>query len=193
MRARRGDTFFTHGSGGLSRLIRMATRDPKEAKTWANHSGGIVSDGYVVPMFDYTDPAAKAIEALGKVEKNAWFHRHKHEDGYSIAVFRHRTATPEMLNRRCRYLETHVGDSYGWWKLGFHLADRVLFKGKKRLSSLLRLEDSPICSFLEAKSWSLIGIDFGMPAEAADPDEMMDWCEAHPETWEHIGTATIGG
>ena len=193
MKAKRGDIFFTRGSGLLSRLIQVATTEPKEAKTWANHTGGFVASGFVVPMFDYDVPPARAIEALGKVEKNEWFHRHEKETGYQVAVFRHRTATPEMIARRCLYLERHVGDSYGWWKLGFHLADRLVFRNRKVFSRLLHKDDRPICSYLEAKSWGNIGIDFGMSPESADPDEMMDWCQAHPETWEWVGTAEIGG
>ena len=78
----------------------------------------------------------------------------------------------------------YVGDTYGWWKLLFHLADRGLFKGKKVLSSLLFMDKRPICSYLAAKVNAAAGRFFnGISPEAATPDEMLDAAISYPLFW----------
>lgn len=177
-----GDVFFTRSESLLGRLIRWAQTDPKEEKTWANHMGVVVADGWLVPPSDERGwPLAIVVEALWTVKYWSWWNAHKDEvlNGQRIKAFgpkEPRTAT-ERLEFNLVAM-SYVGDRYGWWKLGFHLADRFFFKGKKKLSRLLRIDNRPICSYLAAKAEEAHGMDFGMPPQAVDPDEALDYCQS---------------
>jgi len=185
--AHEGDVFFTRSNSMLGRLIRWAETDPDEEGTngaWANHTGVVVQDGWIVPPSDdapHQVALAVVVEALWKTKKWEWWKAHRAQvmDGQRIKVFGPREPRTKwekvcFQNAAAEY----VGDTYGWWKLGAHLLDRVLFKGKKTLSKLLRIDNRPICSYLAAKCQAAQGMTFGMEPQAADPDEMLDFCES---------------
>jgi hypothetical protein len=92
--------------------------------------------------------------------------------------------TPDELQVFVAAADEFVGAKYGWWKLGFHLLDRAIFKGRKVLSALLRVDKRPICSYLAARVCATVGSDFGMVPQAATPDEMLDYALATPDEWE---------
>lgn len=201
--AEAGDTFFTRSESLLGRLIRWVETDPGETNgTWANHAGVVVEAGWIGPG---QAPQAVVVEALWKTRKGPW---ENYKDGAEIRVFRPIPPyTPiELAFFKVAALK-FVGDTYGWWKLGFHLLDRAIFRGKKVLSHLMFIDKRPICSYLAAKvnqAARPIGataptnvffkgvavpsdwFGFGMDPETADPDEMMDFCLAHPELWKEI-------
>lgn len=191
-----GDIFFTHSSSLLGTLIRWAEHDPNEPNgVWANHVGLVVSPGWIVPWKASPSTAnleAVVIESLWKTERWKWFSNHKHEDGNEIRVYRHSSLTAAQARAIEQKANTFVGATYGWWKLFAHLGDRVLFGGQKTVSNLLRVDKRPICSYTAAKSFAAGGVSFGMEPEAADPDEMMDWCERSPE-WKLVGSSKIKG
>lgn len=178
-----GDIVFTRGTSLLGRLIRWAETGKGEEKTWANHVGVVVKAGHIVPSEiggELTPPAAVVVEALMRVECWEWWPAHKDETGAGLMVYAPRI--PEF--RRAiiaRAAEKFVGDKYGWWKLFFHLADRALFGGKKVFSSMLRIDKRPICSYVAAVAAAQAGVSFGMIPRSADPDEMLDYCQSHPE------------
>jgi hypothetical protein len=177
-----GDVFFTRSESVLGRLIRWAETDPGEEKTWANHTGVVVEDGWLVPP----DPAkpcelAVVVEALWHVKKWEWWTAHKAEvlAGQRIKAFGPRE--PRTANEWSAFLdsaESFTGDRYGWWKLFAHLGDRALFKGKKVISKALFIDRRPICSYLAAVAQAAQGLGFGMEPRAATPDEMLDFCES---------------
>jgi hypothetical protein len=175
-----GDVFFTHSQSKLGRLIRWAETDRWEkVVAWSNHVGIVVESG---ASRDY--PAATVVEALWKTRKGPL----QPGKDVKVRVFRHRAA----LSARDKRLftlkaQTYVGDTYGWWKLGVQLSDRVLFGGKKVFSNLMFMDNRPICSYLAAQCFDMIGIRFGMDPDAADPDSMMRWCEKHSADWEFVG------
>lgn len=208
--ARAGDTFFTHSSTLLGRVIRWGETDPGETNgTWANHAGVVVEDGWIGEDGAAVDvgpgrtlrigrdvPAAIVIEALWKTRRGPL----DLSKGLEVRVFRPIPEyTEEERNRFVIAAAKYVGDTYGWWKLLVQLADRQIFKGRKVLTTALYRDDRPICSYLAAKvneaarpigtvvrypgerlaSWP----GFGMPPQAADPDEMMDFCLAFPGAW----------
>ncbi len=185
-----GDIFFAHGEGVLAALIRWAETDPGEVNgTWANHMGVVVEEGWLIPPEELDMPLAVVVEALNVVEKVPWWKRHfkEYQDGYRIRVFRHipsPTLEQEIIFNRVA--DEFVGDKYGWWKLGFHLLDRLIFKGKKVLSSLLFLDRRPICSYASGLIAASIGWSFGLKPEALDPDEAMDYCLLHRDEWSEI-------
>lgn len=172
-----GDVFFSRSDTALGKLIRWAQRAPGEEKSWANHTGLFVETG----GFEQ----AAVVEALGRVRLGPL------EGPIEVEVWRHSGLDADTRHRITTYAERQVGNKYGWWKLLFHLGDRLLFKGEKKVSSLLRLEKRPICSFLVAMAYSKAGIHFnGFRPEAADPDEMHDFVKASP-VWTLVGKESI--
>jgi hypothetical protein len=206
--ARAGDTFFTRSNTVLGRLIRYGETDKGEAKgsTWANHAGVVVEDGWIgaegiPPEALPVNTPATVIEALWRTRKGPL-----KLNGTLVRVFR---PVPPYdaaeLERFRSEAETYVGDKYGWWKLFGQLGDKVLFGGRKVLTTAFHIKSRPICSFLagyanhvaqsneRVANRVLSGLRngeamyaFGMPPQSADPDEMMDFCIAHPELWEEV-------
>lgn len=175
-----GDTFFTRSESWLGKAIRWAEAEQNDPNSWANHTGVVVQDGEIRGA-----NTAVVIEALWKTRKGPLLGL----NGTAVRVFRPVPPySPEELARFKAEAETYVGDTYGWWKLGFHLLDRLFFKGKKVLTHLLFVKKRPICSFLAAyvNEAARSGEHFGIDPETADPDSMMDYCLANPQLWEEV-------
>lgn len=175
-----GDVFFTKSRSKLGGAIRYATTGPGEPRSWANHTGAVVNSGIIVPGTQPVRPGMRwgqTVEALWRVENATWYARHGREDT-NIEVWRHTGLTGTQAVRVAQFMEAHVGQRYGWWKLLFHLADRVVFDGDHVVSRLLRVDSRPICSYLVARAFEVAGVEgaFGpVPAVAQDPDTMHDW------------------
>jgi len=171
-----GDTFFTRSNSLLGMAIRLAERDPGEEAVWANHTGVVVESGWIGGN---TFPQAVVVEALWKTRKGPL-----KVNGIEVRVFgpAGKLSAKELALFRSE-ADKYVGDTYGWWKLGFHLIDRLAFKGKKVVSRLLFLDKRPICSYLAAKVNASVDLFFGMLPEVATPDEMVDFCETNPDYW----------
>jgi len=187
-----GDIFFTRSRSLLGRLIRWAETDPNEPNgVWANHVGVVVSPGWIVPPpLDRQFAQAVVVESLWKTEKWAWWDNHKNEVGLEIRVYRKPNLNFEQLIRIEAEADKYVGKTYGWPKLFVHLADRVLFGGHKTLSNFLFYEKRPICSYTVAHAFAAGSVGFGMHPNAADPDEMSDYCEASDE-WVLVGGSKL--
>jgi hypothetical protein len=212
---RAGDVFFTHSETALGNMIRWAETDPGETNgTWANHTGVVVEDGWLIPpaplVLSQDYPTKEPIEArfiAATVIEALWKTRRGPLDTSTVQVRVFRpvpSLTPEELTRFIARAESFVGATYGWWKLLVQLADRAIFKGRKILTTAMYLDKRPICSYLAAKVYAFAESQsramarfaktndvarvfaFGMPPQAADPDEMLDYCIAHPDEWEEV-------
>lgn len=200
-----GTTFFTHSSTLLGRLIRFGETDRGEGRgsTWANHTGVVIQDGWVGSTDPLAEPAV-VIEALWYVRKGPLELKGTEArffqpiPGYDAAELWHFLTEAESF----------VGDKYGWWKLGFQLADKLIFGGKKVLTTTLHVKNRPICSFLAAfvnqaaqsRERILARVAahvnrgdngaayyaFGLVPQSADPDEMLDYCLDHPAEWQEV-------
>lgn len=193
----RGDTGFTRSSSLLGRLIRWGERDPTESPSWANHMFVVVESGWTAPLPGDDNGAAVVVEALGHVRRGPL-----KLNGVAVRVFRPNPPyTEEEKQRFIVAANNYVGDRYGWWKLTFHLADRLFFGGRKVLSRLLFIDKRPICSYLAAKVNDharaigtinvIAGVkipwpEFVVPPQAVDPDEALDFCESQPAFWTEI-------
>jgi hypothetical protein len=211
--AHAGDVFFTHSTTLLGRLIRWAETDPGETNgTWANHAGVVVEDGWIPapPPLKLVDEAGDEMSAYFKeavVVEALWKVRRGPLDVSKVRVRVFRPIpylAPAELERFERRAATFVGAKYGWWKLLVQLTDRLLFGGRKIVTAALYRDDRPICSYLAAMVYAYAEnqsramarfahtndvsrvFTFGMPPQAADPDEMMDYCLAHPDEWEEV-------
>lgn len=189
-----GDIFFTRSSSLLGTLIRWAEHDPNEPNgVWANHVGVVVSPGWIVPpITNFHFTTATVVESLWKTERWSWWLNHKDDKDNEIRVYRRPSLTADQSRAIERKANEFVGRTYGWWKLFAHLADRVFFGGSKTISNFLTIDKRPICSYTVAKSFQAADLYFGMVPEAADPDEMMDYCENSSE-WSLVGSSLIKG
>ncbi len=185
-----GDTAFTRSNSLLGRLIRWGEREKGEEAPWTNHALVVVEDGWIgqCPMDGYGHPQAVVVEALWKTRKGTW---EGWKEGTDIRVFRPVTAyTEEEKSRFVADANHYVGDKYGWWKLGGFLIKRAT---GINVPELFFIDDRPICSFLAAKvndaarrrvpfGWR----GFGMDPQAADPENMLDFCVEHPDLWQEV-------
>ncbi len=188
--AERGDTAFTRSNSLLGRLIRWGEREKGEEAPWTNHALVIVEDGWLGEPDSWLHKEAVVVEALWKTRKGTW---EGWKEGTDIRVFRPVPEyTEEEKSRFVADANHYVGDKYGYWKLGGFLIKR--FTGIN-VPELFFIDNRPICSYLAAKvndaarkinlrigGW----LGFGMHPQAADPDEMLDWCETHPEYWQEV-------
>ena len=209
--ARAGDTGFTRSNTLLGKLIRYGETDKGEQEpTWANHTFVVVADGWIGA------PESWAASGTGRVQQavviEALWHTRKGPlklNGTEVRVFRPIPAYDEHeLARFVAEAETFVGDKYGWWKLAFQLADKTLFGGKKVLTTTLHIKGRPTCPFpaafanqmAQGKERTLARVAahldrgdngaaiyaFGVPPQAADPDEMMDYALDNPTEWQEV-------
>ncbi len=195
--AQPGDVGFTRGTGLVQQVIRYATRGPNEEKTWANHVLMFTSGGAIGANV-WKEQQATAIEALWHVEENPWYDRHESETGYRLVVYRPTFLAGNVKDRLIETARAHLGQRYGWWKLGAHLIDRVVFNDRKVVSNMLHVDDRPICSYLVARAFEVVGFPhaFGpIQAGAQDPDEMMDWVDNDTfvgTSWNYVGEFEVG-
>jgi hypothetical protein len=202
-----GDTFFTRSSSLLGRLIRWGEREEGEEPTETNHTGVVVESGWVVPPAGAPFMAAKpavVVEALWKTRRGPLS-----LDGLTwVRVFRPVPSYDELELEHFRHeAESFVGNTYGWWKLAGFLVKRFT-KGRVDPTRWYFMKDRPICSFLAAhvnqaaqsvqriltrikdrsvsKFEDTARFPFGMPPQAADPDEMMDYALANPGEWQEV-------
>lgn len=161
-----GDIVFTRGDSILARAIRWAERGPGEPPSETNHVGVITKAGSLV--------GAEVTEALWRVTTSPM---HKYHKNGKVAVFRPLNVEDEDLEEIRAEALSHVGETYGWWKLIFHLLARVT--GIKRFKQVFFIDSRPICSMLVALAYEKAGFTFGVSGRSADPDEMMDFCLSH--------------
>jgi hypothetical protein len=193
-----GDIFFARGTGTLGRMIRWAEREKGEAESWANHVGGVMTPGYLVPPANNITALAHATESLWKVEENVWWERHKHEQGYAVAVFRpRRFSGNEGVERVVADWHSRHGNGYGWWRLatflGEKLSDTISFGLFRIPFSKLHFQDTRVvCSnhiFLGLEKDN-IRVNSKDPNEL-DPDDAMDYAIAQTEDFKFVGQAIV--
>jgi len=173
-----GDVVFTRGDTLLGFAIRRFTRDAEEAPTKVNHVGVITEPG--------TIHHAQLVEALERVEKHTPYAKYGRSRKQEVTIFRPKLTQPQV-DTIVSYAEAQVGKKYGYHKLLLHAlrrtkARRVIDKWWSRGS----LDKYPICSYLVARAFSKAGLDFGVSANLATPDDMWDFCVMRPDKYELI-------
>lgn len=171
-----GDIVLTTGDAFLSRAIRWATRRPGNPSE-VNHAALVVGSG--------EDGRASIVEALATVQRHTINSRY-HGTGTRIQVWRPLNLSDAQLLAIADYAESQVGQRYDYLKIGLQLVDGLLGKVARRevcFARRLGFDDrGPICSWLVAQAyWRGAGLDFGLPARAPDPDDLLDYCREHPE------------
>jgi len=169
-----GDVVCELGQSFFGRAIRWFTRSWGEKGTWASHTGHMIDDTHIA-------------EALAK------FTIQPLDVARRVKVWRLKVGLSESEEICIRVKAQHwLGKSYGWWKNGAHAIDCLLekitpFKHVYLFRRFIGVADYPICSW--ATGWTYdecVGYRFGVPPNAAAPDDIADWCETHPDDWELI-------
>jgi hypothetical protein len=171
------DIFFTKGKDFLSRAIRVCTRAFGESRTKVNHTGLIVSSGDL--------QTAQAVEALITVKKHPLWSHYGPPDKNEVAIFRATDLSHADIEKIVAGAESYVGRKYGVFKLLAHFLDWLL-QGAYVFRRLAQMDDYPICSWVVAYAFEKAGVSFGVPPNAASPDDIWDYIHAHPEDYVEI-------
>lgn len=168
------DVFVTRGPSIFAKGIRWATRDKRERPTQVNHVGAIVEAG---PW-----QSVQCIEALERVELHSFADKYA-DSGHWAAVYRPINVTAEQQGKILAYLHNHVGNKYGYGKIGLHLLRKITgwdFWLSKQTDRY------PICSYLVAKAWKEAGLDFGCDERLATPDDIHDFMLSRKDAYQFV-------
>lgn len=176
-----GDIVFTQSPTFLGKLIRMFTRESGESKTEANHCG-IVTNAGSFRSGDF--PSAMIVEALHKVEHHSLRKSYADTD-VQLSIYRPINLSYSEKWKVMVQAESYIGKTYGYGKIILHFLDWVI-GNRQFFRRLVVLERYPICSYLVAKSYSIIGKDFGVKAKIASPDDILDFCQQNPKKYRKI-------
>ena len=163
----RGDIVLVASDGLIAWLIRKVSRKGSESPTYVNHAMLVTNGGTV--------RAATVIDAQPPVVSEAMLRDYA---GHLVAVYRSRELSDFLARDIVVYAMQYHGAWYGLSKIVLHLLG---------LQRFARFDRWPICSWVVArpydyaKRWT-----FGKPANEVDPDDIYDYCEAHPEKWECV-------
>jgi len=115
------------------------------------------------------------VEALSKVVKRDLRAVYGQGDGTQVAIFRWRGLIQDQIDTVIAKAEKYRGMKYGWPQIVAHALDRIC--GGIYLFRLLTCMDRyPICSWVTAYSYYVIGKDFNMLPNTAGPDDIWDYC-----------------
>lgn len=170
-----GDIVFTKGSSLLSKAIRFCTRTFGEPRTRVNHVGIVVTEARA--------KHAHIVEALTSVvEHPLWDYA---EVGDRVSVYRCTELTENQRKMLAIYARQYKGKKYGYTKIAAHFLDWLLL-GSYAFRRLTDSDDYPICSWVVAKCYSKLGLDFGVAPGAATPDDIDDYVRRHPKKYTEI-------
>jgi len=189
-----GDVVLYHGGSLLAKAIRWATREPGEGATYFNHVGLVTQPGTLSGDGDLGP--AYVVEALNHVLKRPLSESVK---GNEIAIYRPLNLDQFQVDDIVDYMEDRVGDRYGYHKLVLHLLRKVRLPGKwsvlnfgasKWLDS--NVDKTPICSYIVAEAFARAGLDFGVDAGLATPDDIGDFCYERRDLYRPLYVGVFG-
>jgi hypothetical protein len=179
-----GDLVFVRSPSLLGKLIRFFTRGEGESPTETNHVAGVVEGG---PAKNGAS-SAQIVEALWHVRRGALYDLYKDSDS-ELQVWRCGILGGDDAANVVVEVEKQVGEQYGVLKIVLQLGDSLLARALHKqdvyfFRAIGGLKSFPICSFLWARAYDVgARITFGVPVNAATPDDMLDWCVAHNSWW----------
>lgn len=172
-----GDIVLVRGQAFFSRLIRIFTRAEGEPPTVVNHVGIMVTSADIVESLSTT-----VRRDLVKV----------YQGGNRIYIVRKNNLGEIGQQAVVKKAVGYVGKRYGWLKIVAHGLDRLIFRGRYVVRRLAVMDNYPICSWVVAWAYWEAGVVFGVPPNAATPDDIWDWVmEKHPEDWTVVRTTTV--
>jgi hypothetical protein len=172
MELKAGDIVAVTTPTTVGKLIRYFTRSPGEPPSKVGHVGLLVRGS----------PYPVIVEALSKGVMRGFLGAYK---GRVLAIYRPLNLSDSDLSTIVAHSYRYVGKTYGYLKILAHMADWA-FGGRVIFRRLARVDSWPICSYVVAKSYSVVGANFGLLPEAASPDDVADFCESNPDKYEVI-------
>ena len=167
------DHVFTASGTWLSRAILWAERDKGEPKSEASHVAVITTEGLLKDVY--------CIEALHKVRHHRLWDKYG-GSGQRMTIYRPLNIGRIERDRILTRLLKREGQRYGYSKLALHLMYKLT--GDRRWIELAFIDQWPICSYLLAVEMEREGYNYGVEGRTADPDVMLDFCQAHPDKYE---------
>lgn len=171
-----GDIFLTRGSSLFSKGIRFCTRSIGEKRSRVNHVGFISTDSRL--------RFADCIEALSTIKEHSLWAQYA-SGGTEVAVYRVKKWSAEDRARCIELAREYKGRKYGYPALAAHFLDWLL-QGAYVFRRLTNSDDYPICSWLVDCVCGKLEVTFDVPAGAANPDDIWDYIQAHPEEFDEI-------
>ncbi len=177
---KKGDLLGYRGLDFIGSMIRFVERDilRGEPRSVVNHYGIITEDGTLLPVSD-AGRRAKLVEALtitGVVEREVCA-GYPPQMLHQVQILRPLNVDAERLSTAVEAARGYVGRPYGWLKIFGHLF---------HLEWLLYKDSTPICTWVVAKAYERIGLDFGMAARRIGPDDIDDFARANPDKYQII-------
>jgi hypothetical protein len=177
-----GDIILFAGRGDFySRASRWVMRTSGEAPTYAVHTAQFI-DGRRYLEIDFVGK----LRATGDILRRRQAHDLWQRRG--CAVWRLRALSAEQRDAVTRAALGYVGAKFGMGKFFTHALDGLISKAAGRSLFVFRRlnhdQRYPTCSWITAFSYDrALGYRFGVAPECADPDQIDDWVNAHPDEW----------
>jgi hypothetical protein len=174
-----GDIVHTQGRSLFSRIIRWVTRSSTEKLSWSSHSALVLDVGSSIEVIDTAGVRVilRPIQSYETLKSKVLVSRVP--GGLS-------TRQKEMLVAKAVEYE---GRLYGVFKLFTHALDRF-FDNRYVFRRLATMDQYPICSWIVAYSYKrVLGLMFGSPPNAAQPDDILDYCMASRWTCVWVDTS----
>ena len=171
-----GDIVCTHGNSWISRAIRWFSRTGGESRAMCNHVGIVVTPG--------NERSAGIVEALSTVQYHS-IKKYTDDEDTFVAIYRPTNVTEEDCYEMANRAYSHVGKTYGYFKIVAHFLDWCL-GGRYFFRRITRSGNYPICSWVVADAYGHIGLDFGVEIGQASPDDIWDFCVTHPDIYKVI-------
>jgi hypothetical protein len=180
-----GDIILFAGVGDLyGRVGSWLMRTSGEGSTYAVHTAQFLDACRYLEM-DFVGKIRPTRDILGKRQAHDLWERRGFE------VWRCRWLSVEQREAVSRQALAYLGAEFGMAKFLTHLLDGLIMKVTGREVFFFRRLNHdhryPICSWITAFSYDrALHYRFGVPPECADPDEIGDWLNAHPDEWVRV-------
>lgn len=158
-----GDIIFVRSHTLVGTLVRLFTRGRHEGPTVVNHVGLVMGSG--------------VIEATGKGVQYRRFADLPWTSKDEVAVYGTKL-TPAQDGAIYIKAMTYKNRKYGYLKLLAQLGDWML-GNKYFFRRLAGWDKYPICSWVVAHAYKEAGIEFGISANEATPDDIWDYVTSH--------------
>ena len=168
------DIFLIRDENLIGRLVRLFESDPDKSNISVSHTGLFVGETCGITE-------AICIETRNVV-KLAKFFQEYHNKNKLVAIYRPLNLTSLESSLIIRKAQTFVGHKYGYLKILTHFLDYFL-NGKVFFRKLCKDDTTPICSWVVARSFEAICLDFGVESYAANPENIYDFCKNNPDKY----------
>ena len=168
------DIFLIRDDNIIGKLIRFFQRTVDKLDVSVSHTGLFVGE-----QCDITESICIETKRVVKVVK---FFPEYHNKNELVAIYRPINLTSLETSLIIRKAQSFVGYKYGYIKILTHFLDYFL-NGKVFFRKLCKNDNSPICSWVVARAFEAVCLNFDVEYYAANPKNIYDFCRNHPEKY----------